>query len=271
LVEALLFCARQQQNLMMLIESAITPDQVEEILPVILSGNSLKYIVDFRPSPHQRIAPVATKGNTEVEQTARRTNPSSFLETLIRRIELPPDDMKNMAQKKVDLKTKPLGALGRIEELAVQLSAIQRSLNPTIDCRRMFVFAGDHGVVEEGVSAFPAKVTVQMGIGNTSSASAIICAVTGLTPEQVVGRGTGVDDRGLERKREAIEKALALHDLSGSDGLALLRTIGGYELGGICGAVIAAASEGCCVVSSLPSAKEKEAQSVKEKIDKGIK
>jgi nicotinate-nucleotide--dimethylbenzimidazole phosphoribosyltransferase len=153
-----------------------------------------------------------------------------------------------MAQKKVALKTKPLGALGRIEELAVQLSAIQRSLNPTIDCRRMFVFAGDHGVVEEGVSAFPAKVTVQMGIGNTSSASAIICAVTGLTPEQAVGRGTGVDDRGLERKREAIEKALALHDLSGSDGLALLRTIGGYELGGICGAVIAAASEGCCVV-----------------------
>jgi nicotinate-nucleotide--dimethylbenzimidazole phosphoribosyltransferase len=134
--------------------------------------------------------------------------------------------------------------------------------------------------LDNGAKAFLEKNTIkrcdlagmgEMGIGNTSSASAIICAVTGLTPEQVVGRDTGVDDRGLERKREAIEKALALHDLSGSDGLALLRTIGGYELGGICGAVIAAASEGCCVVSSLPSAKEKEAQSVKEKIDKGIK
>jgi len=338
MVEALSFCARQQQSLKMLIESIITPDQVEEILPVILSGNSLKYIVDFHPSAHQRNVPVTTMRNTEAGQTARRTNLSSFLDTLIDRIELPPDDIKNRAQKKVDLKTKPLGALGRIEELAVQLSAIQRSLSPTIDCKRMFVFAGDHGVVEEGVSAFPAKVTVQMvenfldggaaintfchqygieltvvdmgvksdfqehpllmqhkvakgtenfaireamsldqamcsldngvkafleknrvkrcdlvgmgemGIGNTSSASAIICAVTGLTPEQVVGRGTGVDDRGLERKREVIEKALALHNLSGTDGLALLRTIGGYELGGICGAVIAAASEGCCVV-----------------------
>ena len=338
MVEALAFCARQQQSLKMLIESVITPDQVEEILPFILSGNSLKYIVDFRLSAHQRNVPVTTTRNTEAGQTTRRTNLSSFLDTLINRIELPPDDIKNMAQKKVDLKTKPLGALGRIEELAVQLSAIQRSLSPTIDCKRMFVFAGDHGVVEEGVSAFPAKVTVQMvknfldggaaintfchqfgielavvdmgvnsefkehpllmqhkvakgtenfaireamsleqalcsldngakaflekntikrcdlvgmgemGIGNTSSASAIICAVTGLTPEQVVGRGTGVDDRGLERKREVIEKALTLHNLSGTDGIALLRTIGGYELGGICGAVIAAASEGCCVV-----------------------
>ena len=340
MAEALLFCARQQQSLKMLIESVISPSQVEEILPIILSGNSLKYIVDFRTRAHRQNAPVTVtaRGKTHGGKISQGTNLSSFLQTLVDRIELPPHDVKNMAQKKVDLKTKPLGALGRIEELAVQLSTIQRSLNPTIDCKRMFVFAGDHGIVEEGVSAFPAKVTVQMvenfldggaaintfcqqygielavvdmgvncdfqdhpllmrhkvekgtenfaireamslkqamcamengakafleknkvkrcdlagmgemGIGNTSSASAIICAVTGLTPELVVGRGTGVDDRGLERKREVIEKALALHNLSGTDGNALLRTIGGYELGGICGAVIAAASEGCCVV-----------------------
>ncbi len=88
----------------------------------------------------------------------------------------------------------------------------------------------------------------EMGIGNTSSATAIICAATGICVEQIVGRGTGVDDRGLLRKKEVIEKALGLHKPSGKDGLELLQTLGGYELGGICGAVLAAASEGCCVV-----------------------
>jgi nicotinate-nucleotide--dimethylbenzimidazole phosphoribosyltransferase len=87
-----------------------------------------------------------------------------------------------------------------------------------------------------------------MGIGNTSSATAIIAAATGKSIEDIVGRGTGVDDRGLMRKKEVLEKALALHKPSGTDGLELLQTLGGYELGGICGAVLAAASEGCCVV-----------------------
>jgi nicotinate-nucleotide--dimethylbenzimidazole phosphoribosyltransferase len=88
----------------------------------------------------------------------------------------------------------------------------------------------------------------EMGIGNTSSATAIICATTKLSVGEIVGRGTGVDDSGLQRKKEVIEKALALHKPDGNDGFELLQTIGGYELGGICGAVLAAASEGCCVV-----------------------
>jgi nicotinate-nucleotide--dimethylbenzimidazole phosphoribosyltransferase len=88
----------------------------------------------------------------------------------------------------------------------------------------------------------------EMGIGNTSSATAIICAATGLAVAEVIGRGTGVDDRGLQRKQEVLEKALMLHKPDGSNGLELLCKVGGYELGGICGAVLAAAANGCCVV-----------------------
>ncbi len=87
---------------------------------------------------------------------------SPFLRQLIAGIEPVAESLKSQARTKVDMKTKPLGALGRIEKLAVQLSAVRKSLNPTIGCKRMFVFAGDHGVVEEGVSAFPARVTIQM-------------------------------------------------------------------------------------------------------------
>ncbi len=88
----------------------------------------------------------------------------------------------------------------------------------------------------------------EMGIGNSSSATAIICAASGLSALQVAGRGTGVDDKGLEHKIEVIERALALHRPVQDNGLDLLVKVGGYELGGICGAVLAAASTGCCVV-----------------------
>jgi nicotinate-nucleotide--dimethylbenzimidazole phosphoribosyltransferase len=111
--------------------------------------------------------------------------------------------------------------------------------------------------IENGMDCFLEKQKEQscalvgfgeMGIGNTSSATAIICAATGKSVEEIVGRGTGVDDRGLLRKKEVLKKALALHRPAGTDGLELLQAVGGYELGGICGAVLAAASEGCCVV-----------------------
>lgn len=338
MVQAIPFCARQQANLHMLIEKIITPQDVESVMPKILSGSALKYIVDCGPGIRSGIG---KEGEVVVDPQplpAEKGSLSPFLQDLIGRIVPGSDAVRNHAQQKVDLKTKPLGALGRIEELAVRVSVIRNDLNPTVDCRRMFVFAGDHGVVEEGVSAFPAKVTVQMvenfldggaainafcnqygielavvdmgvngefadhpmlikkkvacgtnnfavqramsmeqallaiengarcflerneqvrcdlvgmgemGIGNTSSATAIICSAAGVSVEEVVGRGTGVDDSGLNRKQEVLEKALALHRPSATDGLELLSKVGGYEIAGICGAVLAAASEGCCVV-----------------------
>ncbi len=337
MVQAVPFCTRQQHNLGMLVEKVITPKEVEAVLPQILSGNSLKYIVDFtgvrRPATMDFSSDARVKNKPESSDLL-----SAFLGQLIAGIQPVAESFKSQARKKVDLKTKPLGALGRIEELAVQMSAVKHSLNPTITCKRLFVFAGDHGVVEEGVSAYPAKVTIQMvenflaggaaintfcahygielavvdmgvngelgdhpmliqqkvapgtcnfalrramrpdeairaiengartflkknerqscdlvgvgemGIGNSSSATAIICGATGLSVAQVVGRGTGVDDRGLMRKREVLEKALALHQPDPNDGLELLSMVGGFELGGICGAILAAASTGCVVV-----------------------
>ncbi len=345
MVQAVPFCARQQENLALLVEKIIGPTEVEAILPHILAGNALKYIVDFgsvaklpATSPPLDIEGrerLNSQGKSKEEDQSRL---SPYISELIAGIKPISENFTSQAQKKVDLKTKPLGALGSIEKLAVQISAIQKNLKPAIACKRMFVFAGDHGVVEEGVSAFPAKVTVQMvenfldggaainafcrqydidlaivdmgvngdfsdhpllikrkiargsrnfavqramspadalraietgaeifldkhaqqpcdlvgmgemGIGNSSCAAAIICAASGLPAAKIAGRGTGVDDRGLERKREVLEKALALHQPSRTDALELLSMLGGYELGGICGAVLAAASTGCCVV-----------------------
>jgi len=337
MVQAVAFCVRQEENLAALIERVVHPLDLESVLPRILSGNALKYIVDFS-SPGVEPRQAVMIGSAAAVQRPSSPQLSGFLADLIGKIKPLSQNLRDQAQKKVDGKTKPLGALGRIEKLAVRMSAIQKTLVPTVHCPRMFVFAGDHGVVEEGVSAFPAKVTVQMvenfldggaainvfcrqygielavvdmgvngdfpdhpllvqqkvargtknfavqaamsrdqallaiengartflaknaersgnlvgmgemGIGNSSSATAIICGASGLSAAEVAGRGTGVDDRGLARKIEVIEKALALHQLQPGDGLQLLAKVGGYELGGICGAVLAAASEGCCVV-----------------------
>ena len=68
------------------------------------------------------------------------------------------EDLTPRAQHKIDVKTKPPGSLGRLEELAVQMCCIQGSLDPRTGRKALFVFAGDHGVAEEGVSAFPTGI-----------------------------------------------------------------------------------------------------------------
>ncbi|MBW2370513.1 MAG: nicotinate-nucleotide--dimethylbenzimidazole phosphoribosyltransferase [Deltaproteobacteria bacterium] len=246
--------------------------------------------------------------------------------------------LRPSAQHKIDNKTKPLGALGKMEELAVQMSLIQKTLNPDIRRKVLLVFAGDHGITEEGVSAYPSEVTQQMvtnflnggaainvlcrhhdidiriadmgvkadfedhlllfqkkvrkgtrnfalepamtktelhdavlngmdvffsesekakidiiglgemGIGNTTSASAIISTVTGITPAQTTGRGTGVDDQGLQHKINVIEKALKFHQLDAKDGFEILQKIGGFEIAGMVGAALAAASTQTAIV-----------------------
>jgi nicotinate-nucleotide--dimethylbenzimidazole phosphoribosyltransferase len=230
---------------------------------------------------------------------------------------------------RIDAKTKPRGALGRLETLALQLGLIRHTLRPAINAPRLFVFAADHGVSAEGVSAYPQQVTAQMvmnyltggaavnvfartngfalavidagvnhefaphpdlidrkiargtrnlatvpamtiaqaeaaiaagaalareaaaggssliafgemGIGNTTAASALMARFTGLPLAQCVGRGTGIDDAGLARKSAVIERALALH-ANARTPIEALAALGGFEIAMMMGAMLAAA------------------------------
>ena len=81
----------------------------------------------------------------------------------------------------------------------------------------------------------------EMGIGNTTSASALTCVLTGVPPEEATGRGTGIDDAGLARKLDVIRRALALHTPDAGDPLGVLAQLGGFEIAGLCGVVLGAA------------------------------
>jgi nicotinate-nucleotide--dimethylbenzimidazole phosphoribosyltransferase len=205
--------------------------------------------------------------------------------------------------------TKPAGALGRLEEIAVWLAGWQGG-PPHVESPLMAVFAGNHGVVARGVSPFPQSVTQamvanfaaggaainqlcktfdvslkvfelalaqptgdiaaeaaldekacaatiaygmealasrpdvlclgEMGVGNTTIAAAIYCALYGGEPEDWVGRGAGVDDAGLKRKAATVRAAIALHREHLGDPLEVLRRLGGREIAGIAGAILAA-------------------------------
>ena len=214
--------------------------------------------------------------------------------------------------------TKPPGALGRLEDLAIWYASWRGDAKPAITSPQVIVFAGNHGVCAQGVSAFPPEVTVQMvanfehggaainqlskefgakmdvhaldldnptadftqapamseadvitalttgwnavnpksdllvtgemGIGNTTSAAAIAAACFGGAASDWTGRGTGVDDAGLARKTDAVERGLALHAEVIGDPLEALRCLGGRELAAMAGAIAAARAHGIPVI-----------------------
>ena len=232
-------------------------------------------------------------------------------------------------QQKIDNKTKPKGALGQLESLALQLACIQKNEQITFSLPTMLIFAADHGIAEEGVSIAPPAVTQQMvanflaggaaincfcrlhhmdlkvinagmlrsidndklidlslgsgtnnfsvrpamsldqvnqgflfaqqmleslykqgcnlialgemGIGNTSSASAIMAAALNCSVEQCVGYGTGIDDKTLNRKRQLIQQALELHQSKLTDPVNILAYLGGFEIVQMTGVMLAAA------------------------------
>ncbi len=205
--------------------------------------------------------------------------------------------------------TKPPGALGRLEDLAIWYAGWRGDARPQISAPQVIVFAGNHGVTAQGVSAFPPEVTVQMvmnfqhggaainqlaksagatmnvhaldldtptadfskapamdeqellsalrtgwqavdptadllvvgemGIGNTTPAAAIACALFGGEAAEWTGRGTGVDDAGLANKTRVVAEGVALHGQAG-DGLDILRCLGGREIAAMAGAIAAA-------------------------------
>jgi nicotinate-nucleotide--dimethylbenzimidazole phosphoribosyltransferase len=245
----------------------------------------------------------------------------------------PPDSAAEAeAQRYLDRLTKPPGSLGRLEELARRVAGIQGAMPPRLGRKLIFVFAADHGVAAEGVSAYPQAVTAQMtynflsggaainalaravgveieiadagvahdfpphdklrtlkikrgtdnftrgpamsraeaeasveagidcvveaaakdtpfligvgemGIGNTTSAAAILCALTGAAPREAAGSGAGVDAEGFARKVAAIERGLALNRPDRNDALDVLAKVGGLEIGAMTGAILGAAA-----------------------------
>ncbi len=242
------------------------------------------------------------------------------------------DYLQQAEQRQMQL-TKPPGSLGRLEAIALQISALQKSLTPDVSQSRIIIFAADHGIAQEGVSAFPQSVTAQMvrnfssggaaisvlarqhnlplqivnlglvseleplqnvihyptgsgtenflyqdamsqsqfeqvcnfvrkkaeqfrqegvklliagemGIANTTTATALVCALENLQPEEIAGRGTGLDDAGLKHKISVINQALDWHKHQLVSAEEVLRVLGGFEIVALCAAYLACAQQG---------------------------
>lgn len=236
-----------------------------------------------------------------------------------------------VAEARQNQLTKPRGALGLLEKVAINLAALQSTERPSADRVRIVIFAGDHGVTAQGVSAYPAAVTVEMlrnfvrggaaisvlareigaplevvdvgtrapepitgvttdkprcgtrdfsleaamtaeevaaslasgrraveraaaagadililgemGIGNTTSATAIAAALLALPPSALTGAGTGLDDVGIRHKADVVARAVRRHGLleGNADPLDVLVRVGGFEIAALTGALIASA------------------------------
>jgi nicotinate-nucleotide--dimethylbenzimidazole phosphoribosyltransferase len=103
------------------------------------------------------------------------------------------------------------------------------------------IAAGAAVAAELAEEGFGIVALGEMGIGNTTSASALTAALLGVEPEQVCGPGTGVDAAGLRRKVAAVRRALEVNGVDGSDGAGSLATLGGFEIAFLAGAVLGAA------------------------------
>jgi nicotinate-nucleotide--dimethylbenzimidazole phosphoribosyltransferase len=246
-------------------------------------------------------------------------------------------DIVEQAAARQQQLTKPAGSLGQLEAVAVQLAGLQGQVKPTLKEIWIAIFAGDHGVVAEGVSAFPQEVTGQMllnfvsggaaisvlarqlgaqlevvdlgtvnpalnlagvrhlnigpgtanfaqgaamtqaqgelalqagrdsvlraqaagaqlfiggemGIGNTTAASALACALLDCPVVHLTGPGTGLNAEGVSHKAQVIERALALHAAQRGDALQTLFNLGGFEIAALVGAYLACAQEGVAVL-----------------------
>ncbi|MDP2988955.1 MAG: nicotinate-nucleotide--dimethylbenzimidazole phosphoribosyltransferase [Kiritimatiellota bacterium] len=104
------------------------------------------------------------------------------------------------------------------------------------------VLAGAEVVEAEIARGLDILATGDMGIGNTTPSAAIAASILEQAPVEIVGRGTGVDEAGLQRKIQAVERAMTLHHPNPKDALDVLAKVGGVEIGGLAGAMLAAAA-----------------------------
>jgi len=108
--------------------------------------------------------------------------------------------------------------------------------------------AGIEIVNEQVKSGYTCFSLGEMGIGNTSASAAIVAAFTGLTPEEVTGRGTGISDSRLEVKVNVVRRGLEKNQPNPEDGIDVLAKVGGFELGALAGVVLGCAANRCGVV-----------------------
>lgn len=104
------------------------------------------------------------------------------------------------------------------------------------------ILAGVEVVESEIENGLDIVGTGDMGIGNTTPSAAIAATLTGIAPAKLAGRGTGVDDDGLKRKIDAIERALEVNKPDSNDGLDILAKVGGFEIAGLVGVILGAAA-----------------------------
>lgn len=264
----------------------------------------------------------------------------TIVDPIIAAVEPPSELWRQRARAHLDTLTKPLGSLGRLEDLAAQIVAIRGERITEPNNKGVYVFAADHGITAEGVSAYPREVTHQMvlnflangaainvlarlhgvslrvvdvgvdadfhdipgllhhkvargtknmlhdpamtedevakalaigaaiadtaaasgqtmiaigemGIGNTTAASAITCVLSGATATQATGRGTGVDSKAHERKISVVDAIIAKHFRNSAaqlSALDILRCVGGLEIAAMTGTILSAARHKLVVV-----------------------
>ncbi|NTW27959.1 MAG: nicotinate-nucleotide--dimethylbenzimidazole phosphoribosyltransferase [Coriobacteriia bacterium] len=111
------------------------------------------------------------------------------------------------------------------------------------------MLVGVEAVREAAEQGFTLIGTGEMGIGNSTAAAALTAAFTGMAPEAVVGRGTGLDDTGVAHKASVVRRALEVNGIGTLDTLGVLAAVGGLEIAALAGVVLGAAEEGVAVVS----------------------
>jgi nicotinate-nucleotide--dimethylbenzimidazole phosphoribosyltransferase len=129
------------------------------------------------------------------------------------------------------------GTKNMLTESAMTHEEMQQALEVGIEAATM--------MVDKGVNLMAAG---DMGIGNTTAATAIISVMTGISVRELAGRGTGVDDAGLQRKIETIEKAIVLHQVKKEEPLELLRYVGGLEIAAMTGFYLASAARRTAII-----------------------
>ncbi|MEE8324248.1 MAG: nicotinate-nucleotide--dimethylbenzimidazole phosphoribosyltransferase, partial [Candidatus Humimicrobiaceae bacterium] len=141
------------------------------------------------------------------------------LKDTIKKIQLPDPGLLESAQAKLDDLTKPPGSLGKLEELAKQMVGITGNLDPVTDKKAVLVMAGDHGVVKEGVSAYPQEVTMQMVLNFLGGGAAINVLARHIGAEvQVVDMGVAAE---FESNPKLLDKKVAAGTNSMTSGPAM--------------------------------------------------